>query len=78
MEGFHGNGGLTFERTEIGVRIRWYVNSNGERLVKSTEFDLNTWASAVASCTFEGENAETFLRSRNLWLYGNCATPTDI
>jgi hypothetical protein len=75
MEGFHAYGGLTFQRTDEGVRVRWY---DGERLVKSTELDANTWASAVASCTPRGEDGWTFLCASNLWAFGRCDTPTAI
>jgi hypothetical protein len=75
MEGFHGSGGLTVQRTPEGVRIRWY---DGERLVKSTEWDVDTWASAVASVSRTGEDANTFQQARNFWLYGDHRTPTGI
>ncbi len=68
MEGFHGNGGLTVQRTPDGVRIRWYNNKG--RLVKSTEWDANTWASAVASVTPEGEDAVTFDAALTFWQNG--------
>ena len=62
MEGYHGAGNITLERTESGdVRIRFYRVQGGElRLEKSVEWDKNTWASGVASVSINRENGETF------------------
>ena len=64
MEGFHGNGGVTLQRTAAGVRIRWYI---GGMILKTVDWDPNTWASGVASVSAEGENAETFQTALEFW-----------
>ena len=75
MEGFHVMAGLTFQRIDAGVRVRWY---HDEELAEVADLSASTWASAVASVTPQGDDALTFQRALNFWHYGRNEAPVAI
>lgn len=63
--GFHAREGWYFRREEDGsVRIM-APDSLGPGARQVVTLDANTWASAVASVSAEGETADTFGRARD-------------
>jgi fructoselysine-6-P-deglycase FrlB-like protein len=57
MGKFHAHSGWYFERLEDGsVRL----SAMGATELMSATFNADTWASAVASVSADGETAETF------------------
>jgi hypothetical protein len=63
-EGFHARDGWYFQRAEDGGVLITAVTSETQRQV--VKLDAATWASAVASVSARGENAETFAEAGRL------------
>ena len=63
-EGFHARDGWYFKRTEAGG-VRITVVTSPTRF-ETVDLDADTWASAVASVSARGENAETFAAAGQL------------
>lgn len=69
--GFHIEKQLYFQKTENGIQItkckEGPVSDFEQRPIEFTQIiDLDGMASALASCTIKGDNAETFQKFRDL------------
>ena len=75
LAGFHSKYGLYFRREPDGTVLVMYEPFNDARNpIMMVALDPNTWASAVASMTARGENADTFAAALRFHATGNTGT----
>lgn len=61
VTGFHSKDGLFFKRVNNGdVRVQFWSKGAPFTLLGSITIDAHTWASAVASVAYQGEDGKSY------------------